>query len=125
MHLDGPRSAFLAWRLPGTLSTFVVKEYNDIYDEHPLIYVKLFPEANTVCIIDTGCGGASRDPDVEVASLREFLERVPVPDNGNKPLNVNKMAYIVICTHVHLDHIRTCCSAGVNVSIARAEQDYV
>jgi hypothetical protein len=105
MHLSNPRSAFIASRL--TPTTFIVKEYNDIYSEHPYIYVKLIPSAHTVCVIDTGCGGASNDPDVEITSLRTFLETVPVPDNGYKPLNESKMRYIVICTHVHYDHIRT------------------
>jgi glyoxylase-like metal-dependent hydrolase (beta-lactamase superfamily II) len=105
MHLTSPRSAFKATRL--SKSTFIVKELNDIYDEHPLIYIKVIPEANTVVCIDTGCGGASKDPDVEITSLRQFLETVPVPDNEYRPLNDNGMEYIVITTHVHFDHIRT------------------
>lgn len=59
-------------------------------------------------IIDTGTGGKSNDPDIEVTSLRQFLETVGVEDNGNKPLNEGgKMKYVVVTTHCHYDHICT------------------
>jgi glyoxylase-like metal-dependent hydrolase (beta-lactamase superfamily II) len=104
MQLTSPRSAFAASRLNAT--TFLIKELDDIYDEYPFIYVKVIPEANVCCLVDTGCGGVSKDPDVEVTSLRQFIETVAVPDNDYKPLNNDGKEYIVICTHVHYDHIR-------------------
>lgn len=98
-------SAFQASRL--TPSAFLIKEYNDIYDEHPHIYVKVVPSANTILVIDTGCGGASNDPDVKVRNLREFIETIGVDDNEGKPLNKGgAMKYVVVTTHCHYDHIR-------------------
>ncbi|THV03231.1 Metallo-hydrolase/oxidoreductase [Dendrothele bispora CBS 962.96] len=97
-------SAFTAIRL--TTSTFLVKETNDIFEEHPHIYVKLVPSSNTVLVIDTGCGGQSNDEDVEITSLREFIETFPVIDNNGKPLNPGgSMKYVVATTHCHYDHI--------------------
>ena len=72
---DPPRKpAFKASRL--TQSTFVIKEYADIYDERPLIYAKICAEISTVVVIDTGCGGAMDDPDIDLTSLRMFMETV-------------------------------------------------
>lgn len=100
------KAAFQATRL--TSSTFLIKEYNDIYSEHPHIYAKLALSANTILIIDTGCGGASNDPDITVKSLREFIETVKVQDNNGLPLNEGgSMNYMVALTHCHYDHIRT------------------
>ncbi|CCM04308.1 uncharacterized protein FIBRA_06479 [Fibroporia radiculosa] len=99
------RCAFKAYRL--TLSTFLVIEVNDIYSEHPYIYVKRVPEANTILVTDTGCGGASNDRKVDITSLREFIETVGVEDNGGRPLNEGgSMRYVVVLTHCHYDHIR-------------------
>lgn len=98
------KPAFKASRL--TPSTFVINEYADIYDEHPLIYTKICAEINVIVIIDTGCGGATDDEDIDLKSLRSFIERVPVRDNGGKPLNQGgKMKYIVVLSHCHYDHI--------------------
>lgn len=107
-------SAFTATRL--TTSTFLIKEFDDIYSEHPLIYATLVPESHqtrsgTILLIDTGCGGASNDPDVQITSLREFIETVDVQDNDGRPLNPideegGRMSYVVITTHCHYDHIR-------------------
>lgn len=98
------KSAFKASRL--TASTFLIVEHDDIYDEQPHIYVKLLPQARKILIIDTGCGGASNDPKVEIKSLKEFLETVNVKDNDNKPLNENgSLSYIVVLSHIHYDHI--------------------
>lgn len=112
--LGRKRSAFNATRLNS--STFLIKEFDDIYSEHPLIYAKVIPDllcrgSGTILLIDTGCGGASNDPDVHITSLREFIETVDVQDNEDRPLNpVNgkgeRMSYIVTTTHCHYDHIR-------------------
>ena len=102
---SGERTAFAARRL--TRSTFLIVE-DDEYREEPFIYVKLVPAARTIVILDTGCGGKPRDPDAKVTSLRDFVERVPVEDNDNRPLNPGgKMEYIVVLSHCHFDHIRT------------------
>lgn len=103
--MEGPEcSAFQATQL--TSSTFLIKEYDDIFSEHPHIYAKLAPSANTILIIDTGCGGVT-NAEVVVRSLREFIEKVQVADNGGKPLNAGgTMKYVVVTTHCHYDHIR-------------------
>jgi len=99
-------AAFQATRL--TPSTFLIKEYNDIYSEHPHIYVKSVLSARTMLIIDTGCGGASNNPDITIKSLREYIETVTVEDNSGLPLNEGgSMNYILALTHCHYDHIRT------------------
>ncbi|KAJ7650323.1 Metallo-hydrolase/oxidoreductase [Roridomyces roridus] len=96
--------AFRATRL--TRSTFVLSEWSDIYDEHPQIYVKVVPDANTILIIDTGCGGATRNPDIGLTNLREFIETVQLDCNGGAALNEGKkLDYIVVLTHCHYDHI--------------------
>lgn len=113
-HTSSPsgKPAFVATRL--TATTFTLNEHSDKYDEQPLIYVKILSKDGVILIIDTGCGGATDDPDIDVKSLRVFLETVNVPDNGNKPLNEGaKMRYIVILTHCHYDHIRTHFSPAV------------
>ncbi|KAI0749582.1 Metallo-hydrolase/oxidoreductase [Daedaleopsis nitida] len=110
----GRKTAFSARRLTG--STFLIVEVDDVYDEHPFIYAKLVPTARTILLLDTGCGGKTRDPDVELTSLREFIERVPVEDNGGQPLNPithggtggkqeAPMRYVVVLSHCHYDHI--------------------
>ena len=96
-----PTTCFSATKLNG--STFVIVE-DDKWDESPYIYAKLFP--SSLVLIDTGCGGAAKDPTVELRSLRKFIETYPVADNGGQPLNENgKRKYVVICTHCHYDHI--------------------
>ncbi|EPT05632.1 hypothetical protein FOMPIDRAFT_1021394 [Fomitopsis schrenkii] len=98
------KSAFTARRL--TRSTFLVVEVDDIYGEHPFIYAKLVPEAGTILLLDTGCGGASNDRTVPITSLREFLETVPVEENSGRPLNGGaSMRYVVALSHCHYDHI--------------------
>ncbi|KIO09304.1 hypothetical protein M404DRAFT_996897 [Pisolithus tinctorius Marx 270] len=99
--------AFKARRL--TSSTFLITEWDDIYDEHPFIYAKVVPSAQTMLILDTGCGGASNNPCIGVKSLREFLETVAVEENERAPLNPGgQLAYIVVQSHCHYDHIRRC-----------------
>ncbi|KDR76323.1 hypothetical protein GALMADRAFT_475684 [Galerina marginata CBS 339.88] len=98
------KAAFQASRL--TPSTFLIKEYDDIYSEHPHIYAKIVPSANTILVVDTGCGGASNDTHIEIKSLRDFIETVKVDDNNGSPLNEGgRMDYIVALTHCHYDHI--------------------
>ncbi|KAJ7475799.1 hypothetical protein FB451DRAFT_1034349 [Mycena latifolia] len=118
------RAAFRATRL--TPSTFLISEYNDIYEEHPQIFVKLgtlpflksdparlliypeslVPSARTILIIDTGCGGATLDPTIEITSLRRYIEEVKLDCNGGKALNEDKgMEYVVVATHCHFDHL--------------------
>lgn len=108
------KAAFKASRL--TPTTFILTEHSDIYDERPLIYVKTIPEQGVILIIDTGCGGATDDDEIDVRSLREYIETVKVPDNANLPLNGGgTMRYAVLLTHCHYDHIRTfyrCIHAG-------------
>jgi len=99
-----PKAAFHASRL--TNSTFLIKEYNDIYSEHPHIYAKVVPAANTILLIDTGCGGASPDSEIVIKSLREFVEIVKIDDNNGVPLNAGgRMGYVIALTHCHYDHI--------------------
>ena len=104
-HAPHNKAAFKARRL--TATTFVITEYMDIYHEQPLIYVKRVPSAGVILILDTGCGGATADPDVGVRSLREYIETVPISDNADEPLNKDcEMRYIVVLSHCHYDHIR-------------------
>lgn len=108
--LDNKRlPAFTARRL--TQTTFLIVEWDDVFNEHPFIYAKVVPSAKTILIIDTGCGGATHNPEIGLKSLREFIETVDVPDNNGKPLNEGgKMKYIVVESHCHYDHIRRCSS---------------
>jgi len=99
-----PKAAYHATRL--NFTTFLIKEYDDIYSEHPHIYAKIVSSANTVLLIDTGCGGASNDSDIVVRSLRQFVETINVDSNGGKPLNPGGlMKYVVALSHCHYDHI--------------------
>ncbi|KAF9476687.1 Metallo-hydrolase/oxidoreductase [Pholiota conissans] len=99
-----PKAAFHASRL--TPSTFLIKEYDDIYSEHPHIYAKVVHAANTILVIDTGCGGASNDTEITITSLKEFIDNVGVDDNNGHPLNEGgKIGYVVALTHCHYDHI--------------------
>lgn len=103
-HCTTKRSAFKAYRL--TATTFLIVEVDDIYSEHPYIYAKIVPAANTILVLDTGCGGASNDPTVELTSLREFIETVDIEENGGKPLNEGgSRRYVVVLSHCHYDHI--------------------
>ena len=97
-------SAFKASKL--NASTFLIIEYKDIYDEQPFIYAKVDIQSNTILIIDTGCGGATDDPNVDLKDLRESIETFDVDDNNGKPINEGgRMKYIVVLSHCHYDHI--------------------
>jgi hypothetical protein len=97
--------AFTAQRL--TRTTFLIIEWDDVFNEHPFIYAKVVPSANTILILDTGCGGATHNPNIGLTSLREFIETVGISDNNGKPLNEGgRMKYIVVESHCHYDHIR-------------------
>ncbi|KAI0787937.1 Metallo-hydrolase/oxidoreductase [Fomes fomentarius] len=106
-----PDSAFKAHRL--TDSTFLIVEFDDVYDEHPFIYAKFVPAARTILLLDTGCGGKTEDPHKKITSLREFIERVlvenlGVPGHAGRPSDVHsggEMRYVVVLTHCHYDHI--------------------
>jgi L-ascorbate metabolism protein UlaG (beta-lactamase superfamily) len=89
-------------------STFLINEVNDIFDESPFLYAIRIPSAGTIVLVDTGCGGRNREPDPGISSVREYLERVPLKENNGRPINEEgAMAYIVVLTHCHYDHIRT------------------
>lgn len=47
-----PKSSFTTKRINS--STFMVYE-DDLYEEHPYIYVKLHPKAPIIILTDTGC----------------------------------------------------------------------
>ncbi|KAK5709008.1 hypothetical protein LTS12_028129, partial [Elasticomyces elasticus] len=96
-------SSFTTKRINAT--TFVIRE-DDAYEEHPLIYAKLHSKAPVIVLSDTGCDEPSeKHKNDRYIHLREYLERCPIPDNDNKPLNPDgKLRYIIICTHCHYDH---------------------
>lgn len=98
---DAPSTCFTCTRL--NPSTFRIVEA-DKYGEFPFIYAKVYD--SVIVLIDTGCGGAARDPGVKLTSLRDFIETYPVQENDRKPINPGgRKSYIVICTHCHYDHI--------------------
>lgn len=111
------RPAFTARRL--TPTTFLITEFDDIYYEHPFIYAKLVPAARTLLLLDTGCGGATRTPYASFTRLRDFIERAPVADNGGRALNEGgELAYVVVLSHCHFDHI----CASLAVCLGQGEQ---
>ena len=99
---NSPKSTcFNCTKLNGT--TFQIVE-DDKWSEIPFIYAKVYE--SVIVLIDTGCGGAARDPNASLTSLRTFLETFPVDENDGKPLNAGgKKGYLVVCSHCHFDHI--------------------
>src|SRR5579862_8591551 len=103
-----PTTCFTCVRLNPT--TFRIRE-DDMFDQLPFIYAKLYDDPPLLVLTDTGCGGAARVQFVQLTSLRDFIETYPVADNGHMPLNprdeagLAKREYLVICTHCHFDHI--------------------
>lgn len=96
-----PSTCFTCTRMNS--STFRIVEA-DKYGEVPFIYAKIYN--SVIVLIDTGCGGAARDPGAKLTSLRHFIEEYPVEDNTSKPLNPGgSRSYVVLCTHCHYDHI--------------------
>jgi glyoxylase-like metal-dependent hydrolase (beta-lactamase superfamily II) len=103
MSKESLTTCFNTTRLNST--TFVIRE-EDIYNDQPLIYVKIFSEPPLLLLSDTGSGGHGMSPSIQVTSLRHYLETVPVSSNSDKPLNPSgTLPYLIICTHCHNDHI--------------------
>lgn len=96
-----PSTCFSCVRLNPT--TFLIVE-DDQWSEMPFVYAKVL--SSVIVLVDTGCGGAARDPSVQLTSLREFIETYPVSDNDGVPLNPDgNKEYAILCTHCHYDHI--------------------
>ncbi|KZS92395.1 Metallo-hydrolase/oxidoreductase [Sistotremastrum niveocremeum HHB9708] len=92
-----PTTCFTVSRLTNTV--FKIVE-DDMYRELPFIYVKVYP--HSILILDTGCGGAARDPTVHLKSLRQFIETWPIIDNAGKPINERgRKPYVVVQSHLH------------------------
>ena len=103
MSNESLTTCFTTTRLNTT--TFVIRE-EDINNDHPLIYVKIFSNPPLLLLSDTGNGGYGLPPSIEIKSLRKYLETFPVSSNSNKPLNPSgKLPYLILCTHCHNDHI--------------------
>lgn len=103
MSAESPTTCFHTTKLNAT--TFVIRE-EDIYQDYPLIYVKIFSEPPLLLLSDTGNAGYGLPPSIKLTSLRRYLETFPVPSNSDRPLNPSgKLPYLIICTHCHNDHI--------------------
>ncbi|EME46801.1 hypothetical protein DOTSEDRAFT_87250 [Dothistroma septosporum NZE10] len=98
------RTSFTTTRINKT--TFVIQE-DDAFREHPLIYVKLHPTIPVAILSDTGCDEPSEHKKhAACIHLRQYLEKYPVPCNGDAPLNPGGVRqYIIIVTHCHYDHL--------------------
>jgi glyoxylase-like metal-dependent hydrolase (beta-lactamase superfamily II) len=95
-----PTTSFVSRRV--NPSTFVVSEDDD-FGEQPYIYIKIY--AKFIIVTDSGCN-KPRNKDVQISSLRQYIEEYPISSNSNARLNPGgKKAYIIICSHCHYDHI--------------------
>lgn len=99
--------AFTAQRL--TPSTFLIKEWDDIWVEHPFIYAKIVHSARTILLLDTGCGGGTYNPNIGLKDLRAFIETVPVNDNAGSCLPLRS-------THMSRN------SEGISVKVREEER---
>jgi hypothetical protein len=94
---DLPTTCFSTTRLSRT--TFKIVE-DDVYGEQPFIYVKIYP--SVILLVDTGCGGKSKEKGVQVKQLRRYIEKYPIADNAWRPLNDGgSKPYVVVQTHLH------------------------
>ncbi|PQE21770.1 Metallo-beta-lactamase domain-containing 2 protein [Rutstroemia sp. NJR-2017a WRK4] len=95
-----PTTSFVSRRV--NPSTFVVSEDDD-FGEQPYIYIKIY--AKFIVVTDSGCN-KPRNKDVQISSLRQYIEEYPIASNSNASLNPGgEKAYIIICSHCHYDHI--------------------
>lgn len=89
-------------------TTFLIRE-DDVYEEHPFIYVKIYDDPPLIVLSDTGCGGISSE--FKPTNLREYIETYPIPTLAGKPMNPRdangepSRKYAIFCTHCHYDHI--------------------
>ncbi|KAK5110538.1 hypothetical protein LTR62_005730 [Meristemomyces frigidus] len=87
-------------------TTWVIQE-DDAFREHPLIYVKLYPEIPVVVLCDTGTDAPTEENKKVVGAsthLRAYLENTPINSNTDRPLNPDKHPYLIMQTHCHYDH---------------------
>ncbi|KAH8679799.1 beta-lactamase-like protein [Tricladium varicosporioides] len=100
MGNTSPSTSFICRRVNST--TFLIVE-DDSYEEHPYIYVKIYP--NHLLITDTGCN-SPRYKEKPLTLLREYIETFPLAVNKGQSLNPGAVkSYVIICSHCHYDHI--------------------
>jgi len=105
MSLEDHSSSFTAVKVNDT--TFAVTE-DDSYEERPIIYVKIHPQAPLIILSDTGSNSpAERSKKARYTHLLDFLRHCPIPENDDKPLDPlpRHRHYVIICSHCHFDHI--------------------
>ncbi|CZT22123.1 uncharacterized protein RCC_07992 [Ramularia collo-cygni] len=97
-------SSFSAKRINST--TCVIQE-DDVFREHPLIYVKIHPKVPIIILSDTGCDEPSEGKKhARFTQLRDYIENCPVTCNNDKPMNPHgERQYYIISTHCHYDHL--------------------
>ena len=71
-------SAFTARRL--TASTFLIVEGDDVYYEHPFIYIKIVPAARAILLLDTGCGGKTGSRGSRERASQGTVREFPKPE---------------------------------------------
>ena len=91
------RSAFRATRL--SPSTFLIKEFDDIYAEHPHIYAIIIPKfestgvtssapTGSILLIDTGCGGAANDPNIKITTTLNQRDTAASPKGSANQVKI-------------------------------------